>query len=266
MKQIEISEEDRLQLVEQLEALTGKRPLFDLKFCACEKFANDVCAGNLYANTPKYFREQEIKSSVRGQGDKFELISTIETKKITMCDAETGEIFLTAPKGTMRIQFKDDDVIPLVSFVGIPLSDMKLVYADDKRADFVFPFSEEEYVSMAKNFGAYCVIINGREIESHIRKYADASDCEYLFDKIEYCSQQRIDRIQAFNKRTKERFLYKNSDLVYQREYRLAFGHEIPDDHFIRIGTLVNTKILKSEKLKDMCFSIEYTSHLKSDE
>ena len=183
-----------------------------------------------------------------------------------MCDAETGDIFLTAPKGTMRIQFKDDDVIPLVSFVGIPLSDMKLVYADDKRADFVFPFSEEEYVSMAKNFGAYCVIINGREIESHIRKYADASDCEYLFDKIEYCSQQRIDRIQAFNKRTKERFLYKNSDLAYQREYRLAFGHEIPDDHFIRIGTLVNTKILKSEKLKDMCFSIEYTSHLKSDE
>ena len=142
MKQIEISEEDRLQLVEQLEALTGKRPLFYLKFCACEKFANDVCAGNLYANTPKYFREQEIKSSVRGQGDKFELISTIETKKIIMCDAETGEIFLTAPKGTMRIQFKDDDVIPLVSFVGIPLSDMKLVYADDKRADFVFPFQK----------------------------------------------------------------------------------------------------------------------------
>ena len=61
MKQIEISEEDRLQLVEQLEALTGKRPLFYLKFCSCEKFANDVCAGNLYATTPKYFREQETK-------------------------------------------------------------------------------------------------------------------------------------------------------------------------------------------------------------
>ena len=69
-------------------------------------------------------------------------------------------------------------------------------------------FRMRNYVSMAKNFGAYCVIINGREIESHIRKYADISDCEYLFDKIEYCNQQRIDRIQAFNKRTKERFFY----------------------------------------------------------
>ena len=108
--------------------------------------------------------------------------------------------------------------------------------------------------------------INGREIESHIRKYAYSSNCEYIFDKIEYCHQQRIDRIQAFNKRDKERFLYKNSDLAYQREYRLAFGHKIPDDHFIRIGILENTKILRSEKLKDMYFSIGYTSHLKSDE
>ena len=203
---------------------------------------------------------------MRGQGDRFELISTIETQGITMCDATTGEVILTAPKGTMRIQFKDDDVIPLVSFVGIPFSNMKLIYADETHADFVLPFSEEEYASMKENFVPYCVIINGRELEAHVKSYADASDCEYLFDKIDYCDQQRIDRIQAFNKSAKERFLYKNGDLAYQREYRLAFGHEIPEDHFIRIGTLGNTKILESEKLKDIRFSIGYTSHLKSEE
>ena len=266
MEQMIITEEDRLQLVEQLEALTGIRPLFYLKFCKCEKFANDVCFGNLYANTPKYFREQEIKNGVRGQGDRFELISTIETHKITMWDRKTETVFFTAPKGTMRIQFQDDDVIPLVSFVGIPLSDMKLIYADENRADFVFPFSDEEYYSMEENFGSYCVIISGRELENHVKNYAETYDCEYLFDRIDYCTQQRIDRIQAFNKRAKERFLYKNSDLAYQREYRLAFGHEIPDDHFIRIGTLSNTKILESKKLKEMSLSIEYTSHFKSDE
>ena len=259
-----ISEEDRHELIEQLEALTGKRPLFYLKFCACEKFAKDVCAGNLYANTPQYFREQEIKSGVRGQGDQFELISLIETQGITMCDAQTGEVILTAPKGTMRIQFKDDDVIPMVSFVGIPLADMKLIYADETHADFLFPFSDEEYASMKETFGSYCVMINGRELEAHIKIYCDALGCEFIFDRIEYCDQNRIDRMQAFNKSAKERFLYKNKDLEYQREYRLAFGHEIPEDHFIRIGTLENTRILESEKLKDMCFSIQYTSHLKT--
>ena len=36
MKQIAISEEDRSKLVEQLESLAGRRPLFYLKFCSCE--------------------------------------------------------------------------------------------------------------------------------------------------------------------------------------------------------------------------------------
>lgn len=258
MEQIPISEEERLQLIKKLESATCDRPLVYLKFCACEQFAKDVCLGNLYANTPKYFREQELKSGVRGQGDKFELISTNDFQDLTMYDEETKSTVFTVHNGNMKLQFKDDDERPLVSFVGIPLSDMKLIYTDGNRSDFVFPFSNEEYDFMKKNFGAYCVIINGRELEAHIRKYAYMLDCEYLFEKIEYCTQQRIDRLQAFNKKMKERFLYKNSDLAYQREYRLVFGHEIPADHFIKIGTLENAKILKSEKLKDMCVSYSF--------
>lgn len=264
-KHVDITEEDRLQLIEQLEALTGKKPLFYLKFCGCKKFAKDVCDGNLYANTPAYFRELEKKSGVRGQGDQFELISLIETQGITMYDANTGEVILTGPKGTMRIQFKDDDVIPMVSFVGIPLADMKLIYADDTRADFVFPFTDKEYVSMEENFGPFCVMIGGRELDQHIDAYCNSEDCDFLFDRIDYCDQNRIDRMQAFNKSAKERFLYKNKDLEYQREYRLVFSHEIPEDHFIRIGALSNTTILESRQLKDLCFSIGYKSHRKME-
>lgn len=46
-----------------------------------------------------------------------------------MTDSKTGEVILTAPRGSIRVQFKDDDVIPMVSFVGIPLEDMVLVDA-----------------------------------------------------------------------------------------------------------------------------------------
>ncbi len=67
--------------------------------------------------------------------------------------------------------------------------------------------------------------------------------------------------MQAFNTSSKERFLYKNSDLAYQREYRLVFAHEIPKDNFIRIGKLSNTTYMKSEQLKNMVFSIKYISH-----
>jgi len=259
---MEITEKDRIHLIKELEKLTGKEPLFYLKFCSLEKYAQDVCDGKLYSNTPKHFRDQELASGERGQGDQYELLSIIEAQGITMFDSETGEVVLTAPKGSLRIHFEDDDIIPIVSFVGIPLSEMRLIYADETHADFLFPFTEQEYCSMSKIFGEYCVMINGRELENHIREYCRVNGCEYVFDKVEYCEQNRIDRLQAFNKSAKERFLYKNKDLSYQREYRLAIAHEIPENHFINIGTLSNTKILKADQLKGMKFTIEYVSHV----
>ncbi len=108
-------------------------------------------------------------------------------------------------------------------------------------------------------------MIGGRELDQHIAAYCNSEGCDFLFDRIDYCDQNRIDRMQAFNKSAKERFLYKNKDLEYQREYRLVFAHEIPEDHFIRIGALSNTKILESQQLKDMCFSITYKSHKKQN-
>ena len=263
---MEISDRDKEHLVSELEKLTGTRPLFYLKFCSEEKFATDICDGKLYANTPKYFREKEIESGERGQGDQFELISIIEAQSIIMCDKETNENVMAAPKGTLRFQFKDDDLVPMVSFVGMTLRDMKLVYADEKRADFLFPFTDEEYDSLAEKFGKFCVIVNGKELERYINCYCEKNECDYIFDRVEYCEQNRLDRMQAFSKSAKERFLYKNKDLAYQREYRLVIAHEIPTDHFVRIGKLDNTKILSTEDIKGFKFSIGYISHQIDEE
>lgn len=258
---MEISDRDKEHLVSELEKLTGTRPLFYLKFCSEEKFATDICEGRLYANTPKYFKDKEFESRERGQGDQFELMSIIEAQSIIMCDKETNEIVMTAPKGTLRFQFKDDDLVPMVSFVGMTLRDMKLVYADEKRADFLFPFTKEEYDSLVEKFGKLCVIVNGRELERHINCYCEENECDYILDRVEYREQNSLDRMQAFSKSAKERFLYKNKDLAYQREYRLVIAHEMPEDHFIKIGKLDNTKILLTEDIRGFKFSIGYISH-----
>lgn len=251
--------DEKNHLVTQIEGLCGTRPMFYLKFCSCEQFASDICNGNLYANTPEYFREQERRSGERGQGDQFELISVIESFNITMCDAESGNIILSSPKGTVKIRYKDDDSIPLVSFTGITLREMDFIEADEKHADCVFPFTDDEYERMEEKFGKYCVIIAAREIEQKIEQYCKTNNCDYIFDRIDYCSQSRIDRLQAFGGGTKERFLYKNEDLAYQREYRLAMALEMPLDHFIRIGKLDNAKVLEAKELKNMAFRIEYS-------
>lgn len=70
---------------------------------------------------------------------------------------------------------------------------------------------------MQERFGKYCVIISGKELESKILNYCKTNEYDYIFDKVEYCNQNRINRIEAFRTGSKERFLYKNSDLEYQR-------------------------------------------------
>lgn len=260
-----ISKEEQEYLVEQIESLTSKRPLFYLKFCSQKKYAEDVCNGKLYANTAEYFRKRELETGERGQGDQFELLLSIKTESITAIDNETGNILFTAPKGLFNVQFKSDDELPIVSFTGIPLGDMKFVDADEHHAEFLFPFTDDEYDTMKERFGEYCVIIGARELESKIASYSLNNNCDYVFDKIDYCDQNRIDRIQAFNKSAKERFLYKNADLSYQREYRLAVAEKIPDDHYISIGKLDSAKILKADELRQLKFSIEYLSHMREE-
>lgn len=252
-------------IVEQIESVTSPRPLFYMKFCSCEKFAQDVCNGDFYGNTADFFRRREIETGERGQGDQFELMSLMQPEDITVIDRGTSNVLFTAPRGTFKLQFREDDLIPIICFVGIRLGDMHFIEADETHADFRFPFTDDEYEIMTKRFGEYCVLLDAREVEERIEAFCNHFKCQYVFDKVEYCSQNSIDRIQAFNKRSKVRFLYKNSDLEYQREYRLAVGIEIPDDHFVRMGKFCNAKIFKSEVLKNTILSISYASYPKEE-
>ena len=142
--------------------------MFYLKFCSQEKFAQDVCDGKLYSNTAKFFREKEIESGERGQGDIYELVLSMQTENISVFNQETGDLFFTMPKATAKFQFKDDDIIPIVSFVGMPLRDMVLVDANETCATFQFPFTPDEYKHMSDRFGEHCVIIGARELEQRI--------------------------------------------------------------------------------------------------
>lgn len=255
---MKLTEEEEYCLIEELEGFFGKSPLVYLKFCRTAQFAEDVCKGNLYANTPKYFREQEKACGVRGQGDRYELLSVIETHGVVIRDAENGRTILTSPEGTATIRYKSDDVVPMVSFVGVSLADMKLHCADENHADFLLPFSDDEYASMTETFGAHCAVVDARELERAVSAYSKATNCGFLLREVEYCAQNRIDRVRSFCGGEKERFFFKNEDLAFQRECRLVLDREIPDDHFIRIGCLSNSVVIKSERLRNMCISIRY--------
>lgn len=74
-----------------------------------------------------------------------------------------------------------------------------------------------------------------------------------------YSIQNNIDRVNAFMNGTKYRFLYKDPEFSYQREYRFATKLEMPSDHFFRIGPLADAKVVQTNALSKFYLRINYT-------
>ena len=257
-----LSIDEKSALLSQLEGLVGVKPLYYLKFTSCDQYAIDVKNGDLYANTPEWFRERERTTGQRGQGDRFELTQIIDGTNFRFINEQTNQIEFIMPRARLSLRINDDDNKPIVSFVGITLRDMIFDSADEKRAVFRFPFSDEEFAKMEENFGKYCVIVDAGHLLDKIMTYSASRNVAYLFDKVIYCPNNTIQRLQSFGSVSEQRFLYKDEDLYYQREYRLVFDMAIPSDHFIRLGAFGDSaKVLASNALSDLAFALEYESH-----
>lgn len=252
---MKISNDEKETIVQGLDDLYGNNPIAYLKFCDKEKFADDICKGLLYANTPKYFRDKEIQSGVRGQGDKNECLSAQEVENICMVDHKTGLTMFTAQKGQLKIGIKKDDTISLVCFFGLRIKELTLISFDEYHAVFQIPL---DLIKEMKAFGDYCVVIQTKELDEHIAKYCEMAKVQYIFQEVTYCQQNRIDRINSFNNATIQRLIYKDEDLAYQHEYRLAIDMECPEDHYIRIGKLKNVVSLMAEDLYKIKIDIRY--------
>jgi len=258
-----VSQEEKEKLISEIEKHTGKRPFAFLKFCSQEQYAQDVIDGNLFSHPAEWFRKKEIESGERGQGDKFELAMPFRSEKISLYNYETGNHIMDINKSDVTYQIIDDDKLPIVCFVGIPLRDMNLLEYDETHAVFSFPYTQEEYDTLEEKFGKYCVIINARELENKIYSYCDDKNCDYIFGKVEYCHQNSLERMKAFMSACPTRALFKNDDLAYQREYRLVLPLGVLEDNFVRVGELKNAKYLEASQLKSIVIDVAYTTKPK---
>lgn len=259
MAQEKLTDENERYIIDWLNDKNDGRPYFLLKFCQEERFAKDICAGNLFANTPKWFRNKENESGVRGQGDAYELILPMRFDKVEICNPQTKDIICELGNGSGQFQIKNDDVKPLVSFVGITINEMHPVRVTEDEACFRFPFSEEEFEHMSREFGPYCVVVGEKFLRQRISEYAETHHVNYIFDAVHYCESNNIDRMLAFGAAKSNRFLYKNEDLKYQREYRLALDMDLPKDHFIRLGNIsAAASYIDSREMRNMEVVIHY--------
>ncbi len=262
----ELSEEVKADIIDQLESVLDYEPYFYLKFCKEERFANDICNGNLFANTPEFFRELEMKNNERGQGDKNEGIISCKLTSISATDKKTLKEYKFGPlqeRVSLDIKNKDDDKRPIISFVGIPLHEMSLKRIDLHHVEFEFPFAEDEYKHMSYFFGEYCVVVGGMALRQQIKEgFSEKCNIKYKFKQVEYNDPNSVERLKAARK-NKSMLFCKDTDLSYQREYRLVIYDELPADHYFRIGRLHNAEILPSSSLRNLGFSLEYSCKVK---
>ena len=244
--------------IEEIESVIGEEPIFYLKFTSKESFANDVVEGKLYANTPEWFRNKELETGEHGQGDKNELQYAMPLFSIRFINPETGNCDFELPHANGRIAFKDDDKLPLVCFVGIPLHEMRIISQTPETMEIALPFSESEYSEMGKRFGEYCVIVEAKALIEGLQQYCNDNSCQYILKKVTYCVSNFKEKAEAFANGSTDRFFFKDEDFAYQREYRLVLSREIPDDHFIKISSLKGkATVVKSEQLSNLCLCIK---------
>lgn len=246
-------------LISEIEGIIGKEPTFFLKFTSKREYAEDIINGKFYANTAEYFRNLEIKSGEHGQGDKNELLQVMKTSNIRLFDYDTKKLSFTIPIADTSLKYNDDDNIPLVCFVGIPVRQMKLFKQSKSEVVFKFPFTEEEYKTIEKKFGAYCVLIEAKILLEKIQEYSIKNEIAYAFKCVNYCASNYCDKIRSFITPTIDRFFYKDEDLSYQREYRLILNTKIPEDHYIDLGVFGDkARIIESSEIEKLALGCTF--------
>lgn len=232
-------------------------PYIFIKFCDKIEYAKDICNGDLYSNTIDYFREVELNTGNSSQGDKNELTLNPIPSSIKILDIETDEL-LGQADSIANIRFDSDSKKTIVSLVGIEIKSMeKLDYAENNSYYLKLPFTDSEISKMSDSFGKYCVIIDPPELYNNLYIYSKLNGIYTCINKVNYNSNSK-EHINCFFNESVNRFFYKESKFSYQREYRILFDMKLPCDHFIKIGKIANSKIFKSEDLKNLIFSKDF--------
>lgn len=228
------------EIKQELKRFIGDAPLLYLKHVMNEKRAKDLYNGKLYMNTVKFFRELEEKTGKRGQGDRHELLQSLKLTNGRIINYDTNGVFLEFSAANATIEIKGDQDKYLYCISEITVDDLELSESGKSSVEFKLPFTKQLTEKLKKDFGEYVVLINGPGFRQKIYSLINEGKVQAIFGKVKYCEPNTLQRMEAYNTFSAERFLYKDIDLAYQKEYRLAVSREFVKGNYFNIGSLKN--------------------------
>lgn len=229
----------KMDIRKELKEFFGERPLFYIKFTREEKWAKDILEGKLFMNKVDCYRKLELNSGEKGQGDLSELKAKIIPLEVKLKSKNTNVVI---PLKVRSLEFElDEDKHKLVFCItGLTIDDMIIDSYCQNSVKLRFPYKEKDADLLRKEFGEYVVVLNPKQFEENISNTLNNEGIGWIFGKVKYTCENSLERIEAFSNSIPERFLYKDLEFQYQKEYRLVLDENIDNNKILSIGSLYN--------------------------
>lgn len=225
------------------------------KFTGNKEWANDVCKGNLYMNTFKYYRDLEKSTGIKGQGDLKEGVLTVKPESMKLISNQNGNEIIFKPT-FMELKYTMDENVLVYCMRAITIKDFEILeFEQNENKVHVYMklnFSNEYIEKIKSEFGEYVVLLNPRGFIDKVLDITVKNNIPVHFGNVKYRPSNDIDRAKDFVDFSPERFLYKDLDFEYQKEFRIAIYKEKVDDKFLKVGLLDGiAKRYRVEELAD---------------
>lgn len=187
------------------------------------QFLDSLLDGNLYMNTLGHFIEQEEKTKIRGQGDKYEGAHVFEVQNVQLIDPKTGAVIATSKNGMFQERYEGVRDIPVFCFTKFTAEDFKVLEKGEGTVSIMLDIDEEEKDKFLENFGSKVVMLPGGFINM-IEEDALKQEHEFTIRSIKYEEYKVVskERKKAFEEKSVEIITWKDKFFEYQREMRFA--------------------------------------------
>lgn len=232
-----------MDVKQELKFFFGEGPLFYIKFTREEQWAKDILQGKLFMNKLEYYRNLELNSGIKGQGDKGELKAKIVPIEMSIKSNETN-IVIPLRAGRLEFELGEDKHKHIFCITGLTIDEMIIENYNESSVILRFPYIKNDIELLKSEFGKYVVILNSQRFETNIRETLDSSETGGIFGKFKYTVENSLERIQVFAKGSPERFMYKDLEFKHQKEYRLVLAENIDNNKVLSIGNLSDVGLI----------------------
>lgn len=216
-------------------------PIIFLKFTNNEEWANDILDGRLYMNTLKYFRDLENDMGIKGQGDKNEGVLTLRPESLKLIPQNGGKALELKPSYA-RMKYNDDDDIYVYCMMDITMNDIEIVeFSQENNKVHVtlkLKFQCSDIKNIREDFGSYAIIIYPGRFLEKVNKKCGEEQIPISYGMVKYREENDNERVDKFMEFSPERFLFKDLDFEYQKEYRLAIKRNTKNSNYFNIDSL----------------------------